>query len=191
MPPTTESIADKPQFNVYGTMVILTCLITLGAALIIRQDLVESWGWDIPKEDAAFKAGNRATHITQMNDDPEKYQDIVKVTKTDLDEWQLIKGKNTPFPVSNFQYPEGYDPLVSPVQPGVDNLTKIPEAQRNALMKDYSPGGAEVPKAGTEAPKTGTEAPKPDEKKEPEKKEETKAEEKKAPEAKKEPEKKE
>lgn len=182
MPPTTEQITERPVFDVYGTMLILGFVATLGATLILRQELIENWGWAVEKTDAAFT--NRAVNITQINDNPEKYPNYVKVTETDLKEWRLIKGENTPFPVSSFAWPEGYDPLENPVKPGADNLSGIPEAQRGALMKAYQPGGEGAAPAPGAAAAPGTEKAPGAEPAAPDKKEETKPEEKKTEEKK-------
>ncbi|MGD0089240.1 MAG: hypothetical protein ABSE73_04910 [Planctomycetota bacterium] len=182
MPPTTENIAEKPVFNVYGALLVLSFLACLGAALIMRQELVEHWGWGADKANA--EATRRAIHITEINEDPEKYPDTVKITDTDMKEWEIIKGTGTPFPVSNYKWPPDYNPLTNPVKPGVNNLDEsvIPEAARNALMKDWNPEApppsAEKPAEPAPAEKKEGEAPA--EKKEEGKKEEGKPEEKKA-----------
>jgi len=181
MPPTTENIAERPAFDVFGAILVLSFLATLGAALLMRQELVDNWGYGIDKSSAEFR--DKAVHISEMNKDPKKYEDYVQVTDTDLKEWEMIKGKGTPFPVTNFKWPEGYDPLENPVKPGANNLETIPEAQRGALMKDWSPAGEGAAPAPTEKKEeekkeeTKTEpAPAPAEKKEEAKKEETKTE---------------
>jgi len=171
MPPTTENIADRPAFDVYGAILVLSCLATLGAALLMRQELLDNWGWGVDK--ANSEAMHPAVHITEMNKDPDKYRDFVQVTDSELAEWEKIKGKGTKFPVDSYKWPEGFDPLENPVKPGANNLETIPEAQRNALMKDWTPASEGAAPAEK---KEGTEPP-PAEKKEEAKKEETKKEE--------------
>ncbi|MCY3023158.1 MAG: hypothetical protein NTW87_29630 [Planctomycetota bacterium] len=170
MPPTTENIAEKPVFNVYGTMLILSFLILLGATLLLNDDLDKHWGFWVPKEDPS--RNKRAVHITQLNEEPDKYPDIASVTTTDLDDWKLIKGEGAAFPYKDL-WPQGYNPLQNPVKANTDNLQAVPQAQRDALMKDWTPtegGAAEKPAA---APTETQPAP-------PEKKEGAPAEEKKA-----------
>jgi len=171
MPPTTENIADRPGFDVYGAILVLSFLATLGAALLMRQELADNWGWSLDKTSPEFTS--RAVHITEMNKDPQKYQNYVQVTDTDLKEWHTIKGKDAVFPVKDFEWPKDYDPLENPVKPGANNLD-IPEVQRNALMKDYQPAAEGVPPVEKEKPVEPV--PAPTEKKEDVKKEEPKTE---------------
>ncbi len=157
MPPSTESIPDKPVFDVYGMLLVLTCIFTAGATALLWADLDKNWGWSTP-------TAKRAVTLTEVNDDPAKNPDIISVRKIDLDEWQVanenINGKKSEFPVKNFQWPEGYDPIANPVISGADNASTIPEAARTALLKNYSPEGA-TEKAPEKAPETPAPAPAP------------------------------
>jgi hypothetical protein len=134
MPPTNENIADRPGFDVYGAMLVLSFLAALGAAWLMRQELVDNYGWNIDKNSPEFK--DQAVHITEINKDPQKYPEIVQLTETDQKEWEFIKGKGTVFPVKDFKWPEGYDPLEHAVKPLANNL----ELQGlEALMKSFQP----------------------------------------------------
>jgi hypothetical protein len=136
MPPTTENIPEKPPFDVYAMMLILSTLLTLGACLLINDDLSKNWNFWVDKTDKA--ALDKATHITQITDDPAK--DVgLKIQKVDLEEWAKIKGKGSKFPITDYEWPAGYDPAKSPVRGDTDNL-QIPEAERKALLE----GGGKV-----------------------------------------------
>ena len=147
MPPTTENIPEKPPFDVYAMMLILGFVFTVGATLLLNDDLDKNWGFWEKKEES-----KRAVHITEINETPDKFPDLISVRDIDLKEWAIAvenqTGKKAEFPEKDFKWPEGYDSLANPVVPGEDNLSKIPEAQRNALMKNYDRSGA--PKPSTE-----------------------------------------
>ena len=163
MPPTTENIPEKPPFDVYGMMLILCFLFTLGATLLLNDELDKHWDFWADAKNPPKKA----THLTEINDQPDKYPELINVRKTDLDEWALTSvsvngGKKVDFPEKDFKWPEGYDPLANPVTPGEDNLTKLPPEVREKLMKgrDYGEGGAApAPKADAPAPKADAPAP--------------------------------
>ena len=158
MPPTTENIPEKPPFDVYAMMLILAFVFTGGATLLLNDDLDKNWGFWIPKEDAA--ARKRAVHITQINDDPEKFPDYLKLTKTDKEEWDIITNK-APLPEKDFEWPEGYDPLNHPVKANADNLSAIPADQRDKLLGPNKGGGAAAPApAPAPAPTPAPEEPK-------------------------------
>lgn len=162
MPPTTENIPEKPPFDVYGMMLILCFVFTLGATLFLNDELDKHWDFWAPKDNMPKKA----THITEINDQPEKYPELVNVRKVDLDEWKItsksVNGKEVTFPVDKFEWPEGYDPLANPVTPGEDNLTKIPPEIREKLMKGYGEAGAAPAPAPAPADAPKADAPKAD-----------------------------
>jgi len=142
MPPTTENIPEKPPFDVYAMLLILAFVFTGGATLLLNDDLDKNWGFWIAKEDAA--ARKRATHITTINDDPEKFPEYLKLTEVDKQEWDIITNK-APLPEKDYEWPAGYDPLNHPVKANTDNLTSIPQAQRDLLLKAAPGGGAAAP----------------------------------------------
>lgn len=162
MPPTTENIPEKPPFDVYGMMLILCFLFTLGATLLLNDELDKHWDFWAPKDNMPKKA----THLTEINDQPDKYPELINVRKLDLDEWKITSksvngGKEVKFPEENFAWPEGYDPLANPVIPFEDNLTKLAPDVREKLMKgrDYGDGGGAAPAPKTEAPAPKADAP--------------------------------
>lgn len=158
MPPTTENIPEKPPFDVYAMMLILAFVFTGGATLLLNDDLDKNWGFWIPVEDSA--ARKRAVHITQINDDPENYPDYLKLTKVDKEEWEIIT-KNAPLPQKDYEWPEGYDPLKHPVKANADNLTDIPQDQRDALLRGAPTGAVPAPEAPAPAPAPDAAAPAP------------------------------
>src|SRR4051812_21092664 len=121
---------DSPKFDVYGMLLVLSVLATGGAAFLLYDDLTTNWGYGQPTTKVAV-------NLTQANDDPATNPDTVSVRKVDLDEWKLIKPKDT-FPVTGFEWPEGYDPLKFPVKPDQDNLKddKIPADMRKKLVPE-------------------------------------------------------
>ena len=160
MPPTADEISDKPVFDVYAMLLVLSFVFTGGAALLINADLTNKWNFWSPKGDIKQK-----WYITQMNDKEDQFPKYTKLRKEDLDDWKRINGVDK-FTVSDYEWPEGFDPLVNPVLPNTDNLAGIPEAARTALMKGYSgPSDASVPEKAPESKESGgdkTEAPKTD-----------------------------
>jgi hypothetical protein len=143
MPPTTEQIKDKPGFDVYAMMLILGFVFTSIATLLLNDDLSKNWNFwaDGPVE--------KAVNITKINEDSENYPEYVHLTKIDLDEWRLCVGKDAPFPVTDFEWPAGYDPLKYAVKPQTDNL-QLPSEQLEKLKKPAAIGGVTTPE---EAPK--------------------------------------
>lgn len=153
MPATTENIPDKPKFDVYAMLVILTFLATLGATLMLNDDLDKNCDFWIKPE----QRGERAVHITLMNQE-DAASSMVKLSETDRKEWDLAAkhayGSDQNFTESGYEWPSGYNVNANPVRANADNLKDIPENARNALMAGYK--GA--PKA--DAPKS--DAPKPE-----------------------------
>jgi len=157
MPPTIDPINEKEPFDVYGMMVILSFVFTLGAVLVLNQELTTNWG---ARNFLMFGDEHKPVpiHVTQLNRDPKKRADIIDLRKEDKDDWKLaLKNRegSDRLPVSNFEWPAGFDPLENPVLPDQDNLTKIPKAQLDALMagvgvapeKKSETPAAEVPPA--------------------------------------------
>ncbi len=148
MPPTTDNIPEKPPFDVYAMMLILSTLITFGACALTWDDLTKNWNYWYEKTDKNIT--DRATHITQISDDPSK--DVcLKLQKIDLDEWKRIKGANTPFPIKDFEWPAGYDPAKSPVRGDTDNL-QIPDTERGALLQGAGKSDSSTPPPATTPP---------------------------------------
>jgi hypothetical protein len=165
MPPTTENIPEKPAFDVYAMLLILSFFFLLGGTLLLNDDLDKNWGYWISPE----ARQKRAEHITEVNDNPSDHPYLVNVRELDLNEWKLaseaVRGKKVDldeFPVKNFKWPAGYDPLKNPVQPGgADNLQSIPKDQLDALMNGYK-GPADLETGGAAPSAPPTESPAPD-----------------------------
>lgn len=148
MPPATEQIKDKAQFNVYAMLLILCFVFTGGAALMLNDELDKTWNfWE--EKGKILKAVN----ITKMNDDPGKYPDVFMVTPTDLKEWSYCSEPGATFTVKDYQYPDGYNALENPVKANTDNLLMIPE-QLDKLKAAYKGTVATAPAETTpDAPK--------------------------------------
>ncbi|MEI6232124.1 MAG: hypothetical protein WCT04_03675 [Planctomycetota bacterium] len=180
--------ADKPSFDVYGMLLLLGFLMTLGSTLLLNDELTTNWG---------FKLGGDAPpaqpwHITQYRDLTKNYSPnapYIDIRKKDLDEWKVARNKTgavngSTFPVKDFEWPAGYkaneyavDPL-SPnnwesVQPNTsDDATVAKEkAARleqfnlllNSVPKDVPVEAPKEPaKTEAEAKKDETAAPKTD-----------------------------
>src|SRR5687768_11020741 len=88
MPPTTDPINDKEPFDVYGMMVILSFVFTLGAVLVLNQELTTNWG---TKNFLMFGDEPKPvpTNITQINKDPKKRADIIALRPEDIADWKL------------------------------------------------------------------------------------------------------
>src|SRR5437899_2059257 len=112
MPPTTENIPEKPPFDVYGMLLILSFIFTIGATLFLNDELDKNWDFWADKANAPKKA----VTITEINDDPTNTskKDLVNVRKKDLEEWDIaaksVYGAKAEFPVKDFKWPEGFDP---------------------------------------------------------------------------------
>ncbi len=121
---------ERPRFDVFGTLLILTFLMTLGACLILNDDLTSHWGYkgilgDPPKDQQKW-------HLTEYRDLTKKYDNpsYVDVRKVDLDEWKAINtvdGKVAPFPVTGL--PDG------PADYKVNEFPEI-DTNRNTWSKD-------------------------------------------------------
>ncbi|HYG75093.1 MAG TPA: hypothetical protein VEK08_08830 [Planctomycetota bacterium] len=152
MPPTTENIPEKPPFDVYAMLLILSFVFTVGATLLLNDELDKNWGFWEPKE----QVRPRALHITEINEAPDKYPDLINVRKIDLEEWKIAienqTGKKADFPEKGFEWPAGYDPLAHPIVPGEDNLAKVPKEQIDALLKGREQAGETKAEAPAPAP---------------------------------------
>lgn len=163
MPPTTENIPEKPGFDVFAMLLILSFFFLLGATLLLNDDLDKNWGFWTP----ADQIPKKAEHLTQINDDPAKYPGLIKVRDIDLTEWKLAyegyygkKVSEDDFPEKDFKWPSGYDPLNHPViTGGADNLSNIPKEQLDALMAGYKGPGDVSTTGAAPAPAPETPAP--------------------------------
>lgn len=140
MPPTTENIPEKPGFDVYAMLLVLSFFFLLGATLLLNDDLDKNWGFWLPADHLPKKA----EHLTVINDDPAKFPGLIRVRDIDVAEWKLAyegyygkKVDEADFPVKDFKWPQGYDNLAHPVMPGADNLQTVPKEQIDALMNGY------------------------------------------------------
>ncbi|HEY3319780.1 MAG TPA: hypothetical protein VGP72_04815 [Planctomycetota bacterium] len=168
MPPTTENIPEKAPFDVYGMLLILSVIFTGGAAWILHDDLDRNWEYRFLGDKATTK---HAENLTEVSDNPEKGL-VVKVRKQDREEWAIayrnLTGKEGKFPIEGYEWPEGFNPLETPIKPNdPDILTTLPEAARGALMKTYNVDGTAPEKKPepTEEKKGDATTPAPDEKK--------------------------
>ena len=118
MPPTTENIPEQPSFDVYAMLLLLTFVFTAGASFLLRDELAKHYGY------GAEPNARRAEQITTINEEPgnQKFFEIANMRKEDRAEWELVAGQGKPFPVSNYEWPAGYNPLQHPVQANQDNL---------------------------------------------------------------------
>lgn len=170
MPPTTENIPERPTFDVYAMLLLLSFSFLLGATLLLNDDLDKNWGFWLPPENRPAKA----ERITQINDDPAKYRDLIHVREIDLKEWALARESETgkkvsidDFPIKDFKWPEGYDPLNNPVLPGADNLESLKtDGAIDKLMQGYkgpddvnAPGTTEAAPTPPTTPPTTPDAP--------------------------------
>jgi hypothetical protein len=134
-----ENIPDKPRFDVYSMIVILTFVFTLGSTLMLNDHLDKVWDfWAKPEQ-----RKEHAVHLTVMNsDDPNSQK--VKLNETDLKEWDLASeqdtGSKSPFPYSNYEWPKGFDPNTnSALKPDIVFEKDQPVAPYDLLLKDYKP----------------------------------------------------
>lgn len=163
MPPTTENIPDRPGFDVYAMLLLLSFCFLLGATLLLNDDLDKNWGFWLPPENRPAKA----ERITQINEDPAKYREFINIREVDLKEWALARESETgkkvsldDFPVKDFKWPEGYDPLVNPVLPGADNLDALKGGPLDKLMQGYKgPDDVNAPAPTEAVPPTTTTPP--------------------------------
>jgi hypothetical protein len=156
MPPTTENIPDKPGFDVYAMMLIVSAVF-LGVSIYLLNDYLTTV-YDFWNENPA----KRAQHLTLLNDDPVNKPDIAKIGKQDLEEWgfayKALTGKTGDFPVTGFEWPDGYDPLEHPVMENQDNLKAIPAEALKALMAGADAAAPSTPTPTPATPATGTPA---------------------------------
>lgn len=164
MPPTTENIPERPGFDVYAMLLVLSFFFLLGATLLLNDDLDKNWGFWLPPENLPKKA----EHITEINDEPAKFPGLIKVRDVDVAEWKLAyegyygkKVSDEDFPVKDYKWPSGYKPLEHPVMPGADNLQTVPKDQIEALMQGYK-GPDDVTTTGGAAAPAPTPAPAPE-----------------------------
>jgi hypothetical protein len=148
----TVVIVEKPKFDVYGMLLVLSFLMTGVAAFLLNDDLSSNWGFKLFGDKDSTK---RATHITELHDltRPTPY---VVLRKEDIEDWKAIPedvrgGKE--FPVKNWEWPEGYDVYANPVLPNGDNLSKIKEDQIQKLLSTAEKEAPPEPVARKEEPK--------------------------------------
>jgi hypothetical protein len=184
MPPTPDKIPEKVPFDVYAMLIILTFLFTGGATLMINDRLSKEWQfWD---DKATIK--EKSVHLTLMNPDQAKYPEgLVHVQETDLKEWKLIEaeGSNSEFPIRDFEWPAGYDPMKYPIKFKEDFLGPKENAEQRAAYQKLADAKGALEKApDAAAPTTPAPAPAPDAKAPDAKAPDAKAPDAKAPDAK-------
>src|SRR5258707_368852 len=82
--------SDKPGFNVYGMMVVLSFFMMLGACLLLNDVLAESWGFKLGGDPPKLQSW----HITEYRDLNKNYSSNARyldVRQKDLDEWKLAR----------------------------------------------------------------------------------------------------
>ena len=164
--------ADRPSFDIYGMLTIVTFLLMAGACYLLFDDLSSNWGFVMFGDKPNAK---RATHLTEYRDIG-KISPYVILRQEDRDDWdnisESIKGGKD-FPVKDYEWPKGYDPVKFPVQPSVNNWAKTQDPQDGdkwkaafeallaaAAEKEVAP---EAPKAPEKtAPEKAPDAPKTD-----------------------------
>ena len=105
--------AEKPPFDIYAMLLVLTFVVYLGGFLLVNDDLSTNYGFKLFGETDKSK---RATHITEIHD-VGKESPYVIIRKEDLDDYKAIKGGQD-LPVKGYTWPEGYDPYKNPVLSG-------------------------------------------------------------------------
>jgi len=122
---------EKPPFDIYGTLLVLSFVCTGFAAFLLYDDLSTNWSYG--KTDSKV-----AVTLTKPNEDPVKNPGIINVRDEDLKDWELIQKnagvKSPTFPVSDYKWPEGYNPLENPVRGETDNLKELPKAVQDKLV---------------------------------------------------------
>jgi len=113
--------SDRPVFDVYGMLLILAFCMTLGAALLLNDDLSSNWGFKLGGDAPAAQPW----HITQYRDLTKSYNPnapYIDVRQKDMTEWKLarnrtgaVNGNN--FPVKDYEWPAGYKVNEFPVDP--------------------------------------------------------------------------
>jgi|ERR1043165_5071044 hypothetical protein len=157
---------ERPRFDVYGTLLVVSFVMTLGAVLVLNYELSTNWKYDV----FGGKTTAETWHNTQLRDLSKRYEvPYVEVRQVDIDEWNRIN-KGSKFPVTDYEWPKEYKLDVYPVDPRVDNLwaKTIPgksepdDVQKKALdLKAQLDILAPVEEPKKEPPKT--EPPKADE----------------------------
>ena len=113
--------SDKPSFDVYGMLLVLGFVLTLGSTLLLNDSLTSDWGFKLGGDAPA----QQSWHLTQYRDLTKTYSanaPYVDVRKKDLDEWKKAhnrtgKENGDNFPVKNFEWPAGYKVNEFPVDP--------------------------------------------------------------------------
>lgn len=163
--------ADRPGFDIYGMLTIVTFLLMGGACYLLFDDLNSNWGFVMFGDKPSAK---RATHLTEYRDIG-KISPYVIVRQEDRDDWdaipESIKGGKD-FPVKDYEWPKGYDPVKFPVQPSVNNWAKTQDSQDgdkwkaafeallSAADKEAAPDASKTP--DKTAPEKAPDATKPD-----------------------------
>lgn len=61
MPLAEEKLAERIPFDVYAVMLVLSALLTIGAILMMNNELRENWGG------AELPGAKKAEHLTKLN----------------------------------------------------------------------------------------------------------------------------
>jgi hypothetical protein len=140
--------ADKPKFDIYGMLLVLTFLVYLGGFLIVNDDLTNNYGFKLFGDKDTSK---HASHITELHE-PNKDSQFVSLRQEDLNDYLLIKGIGAKdFPIKNYEWPKEFDTSTKgPVRPNVVLTDKQIED-----LKAMFPAAVEAPKE-TPAPETQT-----------------------------------
>jgi len=125
---------EKPRFDVYAMLLLLSFLMTLGAVLLLNYDLSESYDFKLFGD----KPASHTWHITEFQEVGKHYAipGYVEVRKQDMDDWEAIhKGEKFPIKKEDYEWPKDYDVGGHPVDPALDNQLNVDDAQKEAKKK--------------------------------------------------------
>ena len=134
MPQAEEKLAEKPHFDVYAMMLILSGVATLLAILFLHAELYEYWyAGGMPEK-------GLAVHLTSLNPASEEEKgagkecDWVVLTQADKEDAKALG-----LELFAKDFPEPLDPLKTPLSldPDQDNSSRFPEAERAKMRQEY------------------------------------------------------
>ncbi|HLX62571.1 MAG TPA: hypothetical protein VKX17_14940 [Planctomycetota bacterium] len=125
---------EKPRFDVYAMLLLLSFLMTLGAVLLLNDDLSSNYGFKLFGD----KPAGHTWHITEYQEVGKHYAipGYVELRKQDLDDWETIhKGEKFPIPKADYEWPKDYDVAGHPINPALDNQQNVDDASKPAVIK--------------------------------------------------------
>ena len=134
MPAAEEKLAEKIPFNVYGILLVLSALATLGAILMLNADLRQYWY--AAEEPPGPKMGYVSTvNVPATAKGEPRESDWVVVNELDRKDYEVKWGK----PLEAPPFPEWLDPLKKAIKTdyGADNSAQVPDAEKEKLKQDF------------------------------------------------------